>query len=76
VTRSEKVASAIWIVAIIGAAWLYRYELEVSGGAERPALGYMLDRWTGRVYFLSPNYVRELKPEQSSASVLDLDETK
>jgi len=52
--------SRVWLGVVIACAllvvWLTRYDLQSSvGGA------YLLDRWTGDVYYASPSGISKLK---------------
>ena len=52
----RKLLIAAGIVGALLLAWFYRYDLQGSvGGA------YLLDRWTGDVYYASPSSINKLK---------------
>lgn len=55
------------VVALFALAWLFRYDFQVvsAGGQGVAGAGYLLNRWTGTIYFVAPGFTRELKQEQA-----------
>ncbi len=61
-TKEEWIAILI-IIASITLGWFFRYDFQIvnPGGQGAGAAGYMLNRWTGTVYFVMPSGIRELR---------------
>lgn len=59
--NQKRIAFAL-IVAAVSIGWFFRYDLQVviPGGQGAVGAAYMLNRWTGTVYFIAPTFVREL----------------
>lgn len=51
VDRRMLVSSAVVVAAILGAAWLFRYQTTAT---ER-GVAYVLDRWTGAMSYCAPS---------------------
>lgn len=58
-----------WVVGtvaavIVVASWLGRYEIVGIGSGEYSPVAYRLDRWTGTVALILPDFIRELEYEK------------
>lgn len=53
----EKLWLAVLVAVLLAAAWFFRWEVTSVAGGEGGGRAYMLNRWTGTVYFMN-NYQR------------------
>ena len=61
--KPEVIVLAIVLVALVLGIF-FRYDLQIvsSGGQGNAAMGFLLNRWTGTIYFVYPQGTRELQP--------------
>lgn len=50
-----KPTTAILVVALVALAWLFRWDVTPTGGADQISGVYMLNRWTGSLYVVYAN---------------------
>lgn len=52
----RRLVAALWLIALVVFAMEFRYEVRVTGAPDNDigpiTSGYLLDRWTGRLYYL------------------------
>ena len=73
--KKEQWITILVIAASIVLGWFFRYDLQViaAGGQGVAGTGYMLNRWTGTAYFLAPTFVRELRQDAPTPTLVPLD---
>lgn len=54
------------LLAIFACAWYFRHDFYVVQNGDRAGFAYMLNRWTGTIYVVTPSSVRQVdgKPAQ------------
>lgn len=62
---SQKI-TAVAIALLLALAWFFRFDFQIAsaGGQGVAASGYMLNRWTGNIYFIAPTSIREIREPQ------------
>jgi hypothetical protein len=72
ITATEIKFAVLIAVAILG--WFFRYDLQVITAGDRAGVAYMLNRWTGNVFLVTPSQMREIKVGSSQqGTLIDLD---
>ncbi len=73
--EKQKWVAILIVVGSIALGWFFRYDFQVvsAGAAGNAGMGYMLNRWTGTVYFLAPTFVRELRQDAPTPTLVPLD---
>lgn len=71
IATQQKILAAFIVSTLVLAGWFLRYDIHVGqvGGEGNIAPVYMLNRWTGELYLITPNVVRQVKrvpPSQES----------
>ena len=63
--KTTRLAGLVLIILSL-AGWFFRYDLVVvpAGGQGIVGPAYLLNRWTGTVYIITPRSVRELAGER------------
>lgn len=60
--RKQKQIALIVAVAVAALCWCFRFKaIEIHANATPAA--YLVNRWTGAVYFLAPTFIRELRQD-------------
>lgn len=49
----DKAILAIIVAVLLAGAWFFRWEVTSVAGGEGGGRAYMLNRWTGTLYFMS-----------------------
>lgn len=60
----EKIWLFIVVAVLLASAWFFRWEVTSVAGGEGGGRAYMLNRWTGAIYFLRHEDMREVKLEK------------
>lgn len=55
------------VVLAAGLAWFFRYDVSPAG----PGMSHIVDRWTGRAYFLRGRTLEEVRYPSPSPSAFD-----
>lgn len=58
-----KSSSILAIIAFVVLAWAFRWEITPVVTTNNWPNAYVLDRWTGAIYFLNTDRKMEVKPE-------------
>jgi len=56
----------IALVALVALAWAFRWDVTPLHGGDSSGGAYMVNRWTGTVYFVRGFYMTEVKPPLSA----------
>jgi hypothetical protein len=59
----SKVVAVGVMVALVAAAWMFRYDMVPVQVEGRGGQAYLLDRWTGEVYWLTRSDKIRVTPE-------------
>jgi hypothetical protein len=59
-----KLAAILVVVVLVAMAWMFRWEVTpAAGGASNSSTVYLLNRWTGSLYWVNANEKYEVKLE-------------
>lgn len=56
-SRFDRAVLAIVVAVLLAGGWFFRWEVTSVAGGDGGGRAYMLNRWTGALYYLS-NYQR------------------
>ncbi len=62
--RFERAVLAIIVAVLLAGGWFFRWEVVPVSSGDNAARAYMLNRWTGAIYFLRHEEMREVKLEK------------
>ena len=52
---NQRVLICLLAAALLGAAWMFRWQvIELHSSNERSYNAYLMNRWTGKVFYLAP----------------------
>lgn len=71
--KTEQSRVVIAVVALVTLAWAFRWDVTPLNGGDSRGGAYMLNRWTGTVYFVFGVNSREVVPYKPEPKFIDFD---
>lgn len=60
-TPWQKAVLAVAVTVLVAMGWFFRWEITSVAGGEGAGRAYMLNRWTGAVYFVNGYRMSEVE---------------